>query len=86
MLQNLPTVTFAKFQKSQLDNLVDFEKMLQDAYFLAKIGADTAENEQHFAKKMRKTDNYPTRCSGQGSRRAGAAPRLGRGRFLSKTN
>ena len=23
--------------------------MLQDAYFLAKIGADTAENEQHFA-------------------------------------
>ena len=24
--------------------------MLQNAYFLAKIGADTAENEQHFAK------------------------------------
>ena len=24
-------------------------KMLQNAYFLAKIGADTAENEQHFA-------------------------------------
>ena len=23
--------------------------MLQNAYFLAKIGADTAENEQHFA-------------------------------------
>ena len=23
--------------------------MLQDAYFLAKSGADTAENEQHFA-------------------------------------
>ena len=23
--------------------------MLQDAYFLAKIGADAAENEQHFA-------------------------------------
>ena len=23
--------------------------MLQSAYFLAKIGADTAENEQHFA-------------------------------------
>ena len=23
--------------------------MLQKAYFLAKIGADTAENEQHFA-------------------------------------
>ena len=26
-----------------------FWKMLQNAYFLAKIGADTAENEQHFA-------------------------------------
>ena len=25
-----------------------FWKMLQNAYFLAKIGADTAENEQHF--------------------------------------
>ena len=24
--------------------------MLKNAYFLAKIGADTAENEQHFAK------------------------------------
>ena len=23
--------------------------MLKNAYFLAKIGADTAENEQHFA-------------------------------------
>ena len=27
--------------------------MLQNAYFLAKIGADTAENEQHFAEKRR---------------------------------
>ena len=26
--------------------------MLQNAYFLAKIGADTAENEQHFAEIM----------------------------------
>ena len=43
MLQNLQNV--AKFQKNQLDNLVDFEKMLQNAYFLAKIGADTAEND-----------------------------------------
>ena len=34
--------------------------MLQNAYLLAKIGADTAENEQHFAKKLRKTDYYPT--------------------------
>ena len=31
--------------------------MLQNAYLLAKIGADTAENEQHFAKNLRKTDN-----------------------------
>ena len=27
--------------------------MLQNAYFLAKIGADTAENEQHFAEISR---------------------------------
>ena len=31
--------------------------MLQNAYFLAKIGADTAENEQHFAKKLPKIGN-----------------------------
>ena len=36
--------------------------MLQSAYFLAKIGADTAENEQHFAEILPKTGNYPTRC------------------------
>ena len=34
--------------------------MLQNAYFLAKIGADTAENEQHFAEMLPKTGNYPT--------------------------
>ena len=34
--------------------------MLQNAYLHTKIGADTAENEQHFAKNLRKTDNYPT--------------------------
>ena len=34
--------------------------MLQNAYLLAKIGADTAENEQHLAKNLRKTDYYPT--------------------------
>ena len=28
--------------------------MLQNAYFLAKIGVDTAENEQHFAELGRK--------------------------------
>ena len=34
--------------------------MLQNACLLAKIGADTAENEQHFAKILSKTGNYPT--------------------------
>ena len=34
--------------------------MLQNAYFLAKIGADTAENEQHFAEILPKTCNSPT--------------------------
>ena len=40
--------------------------MLQNAYFLAKIGADTAENEQHFAEILPKIGNYPTGrpCSG----------------------
>ena len=33
-----------------------FWKMLQNAYFLAKIGADTAENEQHFAEICRDRD------------------------------
>ena len=32
--------------------------MLQNAYLLAKIGADTAENEQHFAEISPKTGNY----------------------------
>ena len=36
-----------KFQLLIADNLA--EKMLKNAYLLAKIGADTAENEQHFA-------------------------------------
>ena len=31
--------------------------MLQNAYFLAKIGGDTAENEQHFAEFLPKTGN-----------------------------
>ena len=34
--------------------------MLQNAYFLAKIGADTAENEQHFAENLPKIGNYHT--------------------------
>ena len=36
--------------------------MLQNAYFLAKIGADTAENEQHFAEiSSAWTDRRPGR-------------------------
>ena len=34
--------------------------MLQNAYFLAKIGAGIAENEQHFAENLPKIGNYPT--------------------------
>ena len=30
--------------------------MVENAYFLAKIGADTAENEQHFAEILPKLD------------------------------
>ena len=33
--------------------------MLQNAYLLAKIGADTAEHEQHFAEILPKIGNYP---------------------------
>ena len=34
--------------------------MLQNAYFLAKIGADTAENERNFTEILPKIGNYPT--------------------------
>ena len=34
--------------------------MLQNEYFLTKIGADTAENEQHFAEILPKIGNSPT--------------------------
>ena len=59
--------------------------MLQNAYFLAKTGADTAENERNFAENLPKTGNYPT---GPGTARGtprrrprGAPPRRGaRGR------
>ena len=49
--------------------------MLQNAYFLAKIGADTAENEQHFAEILLRPGNYPT-----GPRPAASLlePRLGK--------
>ena len=37
--------------------------MLQNAYFLAKIGTNTAENERNFAEKLPKIGNYPTRTA-----------------------
>ena len=40
--------------------------MLQNACFLAKIGADTAENEQHLAEILPKTGNDPTGPPGRG--------------------
>ena len=36
--------------------------MLQNAYLFAKIGADTAENEQHLSEILPKIGNYP-QCS-----------------------
>ena len=33
--------------------------MLQNAYLVAKIGADTAENEQQFAEILSTIGNYP---------------------------
>ena len=36
--------------------------MLQNAYFLAKIGADTAENEHHFAEILPTDATRSSRC------------------------
>ena len=47
--------------------------MLQNAYFLAKIGADTAENEQHFAEILPIGRRVADRC------RASQLCGLGRG-------
>ena len=44
--------------------------MLQNAYFLAKIGADTAENEQHFAEFL------PTEGAARDLRRDRELPEL----------
>ena len=44
--------------------------MLQNAYFLAKIGADTAENEQHFAEILPIGRRVAT-CRRRGYHRAG---------------
>ena len=57
--------------------------MLQNAYFLAKIGADTAENEQHFAEILpigrRVADRCPERVRLDGAEHR-AAGRRGRPR------
>ena len=50
--------------------------MLQNAYFLAKIGADTAENEQHFTEILPKTGNYPAGPAGAGAACAAPSSRL----------
>ena len=65
--------------------------MLQNAYFLAKIGADTAENEQHFAEILPIGRRVADRCPGprafrltEHCRRENAAVRIardGRGQF-----
>ena len=41
--------------------------MLQNAYFLAKIGADTAENEQHFAEILPTGRRVADRCPPKGA-------------------
>ena len=82
--QNLQN--FAKLKKIQLDNLVDFEKCCKTHilnYFLAKIGADTAENEQYFAEILPK--RAALRGAAGGGRapgRGGGPPRLRRGPAL----
>ena len=48
--------------------------MLQNAYLLAKIGADTAENERTFAENLPQTGNYPTGPSLSLSRRPSRRP------------
>ena len=50
--------------------------MLQNAYLLAKIGADTAENERKFAEILPKTDNAAALPLDMDGRRA---PRRARG-------
>ena len=42
--------------------------MLQNSYFLAKIGADTAENEQHFAEILTKNWRGPRASIGDAER------------------
>ena len=57
--------------------------MLQNAYLLAKIGADTAENERNFAENLPKIGNYPTGPLPYGAAAACAARGRGSGRTSS---
>ena len=43
--------------------------MLKNAYFLAKIGADTAENEGNFAEHLPEIGNYRDEARHRGDRR-----------------
>ena len=47
--------------------------MLQNAHFLAKIGADTAENERYLAENLPKIGNYPAVVPVTTSKGAGPA-------------
>ena len=50
--------------------------MLRNAYLLAKIGADTAENERNYAKTLPKIGNYPHDLpAGERGRRGPRLPR-----------
>ena len=49
--------------------------MLQNAYFLAKIDADTAEKEQHFAEILPKIGNRGSGGGSPGGGRPGGGPR-----------
>ena len=51
--------------------------MLQNAYFLAKIGADTAENERNFAESLPKIGNYERKFAKNLQREPGAGLRAG---------
>ena len=69
MLQN-----FAKFQKFQLDNLVDFEKCCKTRIFLQKsapIQPKTSENLQKFAKNPNRagTEKGPGAAGGRAAGR-----------------
>ena len=54
--------------------------MQQNAYLVAKIVADTGENERNFAEILLKTDNYPTgpQAAGGGERARGGREALRR--------